>query len=112
MVHMLLIAVVALVPSTGSRVCGFSSCWRHTGLAAPRHVDSSQTRDQTCVPCMSRRILNHGTTLGPRSWEVPHFIFVSLNLDLSNNQHLYLIWGYGGKTVIRLTARLTIDWEI
>ena len=33
-----------------------------TGLAAPRHVGSSQTRAQTRVPCISRQILNHCTT--------------------------------------------------
>ena len=44
----------------------------NTGLVAQLHVESSQTRGQTCVPCISRRILNHGTTR-----EVPwkeHFI--------------------------------------
>ena len=34
----------------------------HTGLAAPKHVGSSQTRDQTCVPCVGRGILSHWTT--------------------------------------------------
>ena len=29
-----------------------------TGLVAPQHVGSSWTRDQTCVPCIGRRILN------------------------------------------------------
>ena len=33
-----------------------------TGLAAPRHVGSSWTRVQTCVPCIGRQILNHWTT--------------------------------------------------
>ena len=66
--------------STGSRRAGFSSCgmwaqqlwltgsraqaqqlWR-TGLAAPRHVGSSRTRDRTRVPCIGRRILNHCAT--------------------------------------------------
>ena len=28
----------------------------------PRHVGSSQTRDQTHVPCIGRRILDYGTT--------------------------------------------------
>ena len=47
---------------------GFSNCssqapeledfhWWHMGLVAPRHVKSSQTRDQTHVPCISKRIL-------------------------------------------------------
>ena len=35
--------------------------WR-TGLVAPRHVGSSQTRARTCVPCIGRQILNHCTT--------------------------------------------------
>ena len=69
-----------LLRSTGSRCVGFSSCgmraqqlqlmgsreqaqqlWR-TGLVTPRHVGSSQTRAQTCVPCTGRRILKHCAT--------------------------------------------------
>ena len=33
-----------------------------TGLVAPRHVGSSQTRARTRVPCISRQILNHCAT--------------------------------------------------
>ena len=33
-----------------------------TGLVAPRHVGSSQTRDRTRVPCIGRQTLNHCTT--------------------------------------------------
>ena len=40
---------------------GFSSCGA-LGLAALWHVESSQTRDQTRVPCICRQILNHLTT--------------------------------------------------
>ena len=66
-----------LLWSTGSRRTGFSSCgtraqqlwlmgsraqaqklWR-TGLVAPWHVGSSQTRARTRVPCIGRQILNH-----------------------------------------------------
>ena len=49
----------------GSRRTGFSACGRWVSscgaqaLAAPRHVGSSQTRDQTCVPCTGRRFLTH-----------------------------------------------------
>ena len=69
-----------LLPSTGSRGTGFSSCgtpaqqlwlagsraqaqqlWR-TGLVALLHVGSSQTRALTRVPCIGRQILNHCTT--------------------------------------------------
>ena len=32
---------------------------RGTGLAAPRHAGSSQSRDRTRVPCISRPIINH-----------------------------------------------------
>ena len=47
---------------------GFSSCGTQaqqlwcTGLVAPRHVGSSQTRDRTHVRCIGRRILNHCAT--------------------------------------------------
>ena len=34
----------------------------HTGLVAPTHGGSSQTRDQTLVPCTGRQILNNWTT--------------------------------------------------
>ena len=33
-----------------------------TGLVAPRHAGSSQTRARTRVPCIGRQILNHCTT--------------------------------------------------
>ena len=74
-----------LLRSMGSRHMGFSSCgsWAQqlwlvcsraqaqqlwcTGLAAPRHVGSSQTRAQTRVPCIGKRIPNHCATR-----EVPH----------------------------------------
>ena len=69
-----------LLWSTGSRHAGFSSCGARaqqlwlagsraqaqelwcTGLVAPQHAGSSQTRDGTCVPCIGRWILNHGPT--------------------------------------------------
>ena len=38
-----------------------SSCW-HMGLVALQHVESSQTRNQTCVSCIGRQTLNHWTT--------------------------------------------------
>ena len=33
-----------------------------TGLVAPQHVGSSQTRARTLVPCIGRQILNHCAT--------------------------------------------------
>ena len=49
---------------------GFSSCGSRaldhglssTGLVAPQRVGSFQTGDQTCVPCIGRRILYHSAT--------------------------------------------------
>ena len=40
-----------------------------TGLVAPRHVGSSQTRARTRVPCISRQILDHCATREALSWE-------------------------------------------
>ena len=71
-VHELLIEMASLVVEhriqarglqqlwpTGSRAQ--SQQWR-TGLLAPRHVGSSQTRARTRVACIGRRILNHCAT--------------------------------------------------
>ena len=49
----LLSAVAPLISSTGSRL---------SGLVAPWHVESSQTRDGTHVSCIGRRILTHCIT--------------------------------------------------
>ena len=49
-----------LLRSTGSRRAG--SVVVATGLVAPRHVGSSQTRAWTLVPCIGRQILNHCAT--------------------------------------------------
>ena len=42
-----------------------------TGFSCPRHVGSSQTRDQTSFPCIAKRILNHWT-----SREAPSLYFL------------------------------------
>ena len=61
-VHGLLIVVASLVQHK-LYILGFQKLQRTgsvvwcTGLAAPRHVGSSQTWDRTCVPCTGRRIL-------------------------------------------------------
>ena len=48
---------------TGFNCCGL---WAHQlrleGLVALQHVESSQTRNRTCVPCTGRLILNHWIT--------------------------------------------------
>ena len=48
---------------TGSVVVahGLQQLW-HTGLVAPRHVESSQTRARSRVPCIGRQTLNHCAT--------------------------------------------------
>ena len=53
-----------------------------TGLAAPRHMGSSQTRARTRVPCIGRQTLNHCTTR-----EAPIFRFL-------RNLHIVLHNGY------------------
>ena len=42
-----------------------------TGLVAPRHVGSSQTRARTRVPCIGRQTLNHCATR--EAWEMTTF---------------------------------------
>ena len=48
----------------------------HTGLVAPWHVGSSQTRDGTCVPCIGRRILIHCATREVPVFDLKHALFV------------------------------------
>ena len=45
------------------------------------YVGSSQTRDQTHVPCIGRQILNHWATR-----EIPHFSLLN-GVDLNNRRH-------------------------
>ena len=50
-----------LLQSFGSRAHGLHYLG-HMVLVAPRHVESSQPRDRTPVPCTGRWILDHWTT--------------------------------------------------
>ena len=52
-----------LLWSMGSRTQGLQQLWS-MGLIAPHHVESSQTKDQTNVPCTGRWILIHRAIRG------------------------------------------------
>ena len=58
--------------------------------SALRHVESSQTRDRTHVPCISRQILDHWTTR-----EVPRHAFTTVFLgyliSIKKNREFELI---------------------
>ena len=104
-----------LLWNTGSRHMGFSSCssWAQqlwcTGLAAPWQVKSSQTRNQTCVPCIGRWILNHWTTVEvpflSHLKEAPHLAWAPVqgcktlcwNRILTTTTLTGLRWGYNQK---------------
>ena len=69
----LLIVGLPLLQSTGSRAHGLQQSWcKH--LVALRAVESSQMRDRTYVPCIGRRIPNHGTTRKARG---PGLVFIA-----------------------------------
>ena len=88
-VHTLFIAMASLAEHTlqgtwaqswltlGSRALA-QELWS-MGLVAPWHVGSSQIRDQTCVPCIARQILNHWTIR-----EAPPYSFLCLPSALSD----------------------------
>ena len=69
-----------LLQSTGSRAQA-QQLWC-TGLAAPRPVGSSWTRDRTHVPCIGRRILIHWTT---------RQVLRSLDFNILANGRPYLV---------------------
>ena len=60
-----LLTAEASLDSAGARGSGLvagAPRLSRTGLVARGHVESSQTRDQTHIPCTGRCILNHRTT--------------------------------------------------
>ena len=73
-----------LLQITGFRPTSFSSCYIQAqklwlmGLVGPKHGESTQTRDQTCVPSVDRWILNHWTTRKVLNILI---YFKSVNLD-------------------------------
>ena len=68
--------VFLLLQSTGSRVHRLQQLW-HTGLAAPQHMESPWSRDQTHVPCIGRQILIH--------WSTKEFQFCLMNAQVFLN---------------------------
>ena len=61
------------------RALGTQAQWLHcTGLVARRHVQSSWTRNRTCIPCIGRWILIHWTTRGVPSHALPSKLALNL----------------------------------
>ena len=115
----LLIAVASLVVEHGLQARGLQQLWLeasraqaqqlwHTGLVAPQHVGSSQTRARTYVSCIGRRILNHCVTR-----EALHFFFKErfisfpVNIFFLSVAHFSLglfffpYWFVGALTILR-----------
>ena len=57
-VHTLLVERASLVAGHRPQGVQAQELWL-SGLAAPRHLESSRARGPTRVPCVGRRILNH-----------------------------------------------------
>ena len=64
------------------------------GLVAPWHVGSPGTRDQTHVPCIGRRILNHCTTREAKG------AFLEVNLEVKLEGFVGLERGKGREKYI------------
>ena len=59
-----------------------------TGLVAPWHVGSSQTRARTRVPCIGRQILNHcATREAPKAYLNKRY--TGMLGDATETQHMY-----------------------
>ena len=115
-----------LLRSTDSRHARFRSCgaWAHqlwlvgsraqaqqlwhTGLVVLRHVGSSWTRAQTCVPCIGRRILNHCTT---REVLVSLFLKSHQHRGLNQFDHMFsqLLPSYWTLGYFHLLVRYSVD---
>ena len=93
----LLIAVASLAAEHGLQARGLQQLWLvgsrkqaqqlwPTGLVAPWHMGSSQTRDRTHVPCIGRRILNHcATRKAPKILTLKKIQMISL---INSTKHL------------------------
>ena len=68
-------AVLGLGCGVQASLCGGLSPLQSMGLIAVRHVESSQTRDRICVPCIGRLLLNHWTTREVLVWVFVCFTF-------------------------------------
>ena len=70
-----LVAVLRLLNVVASPVVehGLQELW-HMGLLAPWHVESSQTRDRTCVPSIGSGFL----TTGPPGKSYKYFFFIHI----------------------------------
>ena len=73
----------------------------HTGLAAPRHVGSSQTRARTRVPCIGRQTLNHCATREALNFFKNLFIYFWLCWVFVSVQGLVLVAASGGHSSSR-----------
>ena len=77
-VHRLLIVVAYLVEHR-LQACRLQQLWS-MGLVAPRHVESSWTRDQICVPALAGELL----TSGPPG-KVPITLIIMWDLKFFNS---------------------------
>ena len=83
--HEFLIAVASLVLESGLQRAWAQQLWCR-GLAALRHVESSQSSDQTHISCIGRLILNHWTT------RKVHFCFPFYFVRLYTDLHICLFF--------------------
>ena len=73
-----------------------------TGLVAPRHVESSQTRAQTHVPCIGRQILNHCATR--EAQQLIFLIHLKKYLSIYLSIYLWLRWVFVAARGLSLVA--------
>ena len=101
-VHGLFLAVASLLEEHRLWNTWAQSLWQ-THWVAPRHMESSQIRDQTCISCIGRQILYHWATReAPECWVLSQLFhsplspssrgsLVPLHIQLLEWYHLY-IW--------------------
>ena len=84
-----------------------------TGLVAPWHVGSSQTRARTRVPCIGRQILNHCATREAH----PSYYFGRVCVHLKDSMIMYKILGSASLPIQPINwffhspTRLRICWD-
>ena len=75
------------------------------GLAALQHVGPYQTKDQTCIPCIGRHILNHWTT---RDAQSPFYYCIHVHFCLQ----LLIFPLYKCSNVSNIVFSLLLQWGL
>ena len=83
-----------------------------TGLVAPRHVGSSQTRARTRVPCIGRQTPNHCTTREAQICNIFNVLTQCLGHNNCLECNILLLSTLTGRTMVQINQTISSEtWD-